>query len=154
MKNLSEDIINRITDSCRNGQKLVIVDNDLLNIINESLFQLQEFVKKLHKEYKSNLLLLPTEITWNLGVYDEERYNYPIVEYVDGFYKFYSDCNVNIFMLIKLEWLNDYKLLSRYIQDKLIEEFDSYLENEVKNHKSAIERINNVNFNVLTKWEI
>lgn len=154
MKILSEDIINRIIDSCRDGQKLVIVDNDLLNNINESLFQIQEFVRKLQKEYSKNLLSLPHEITWNLGVYDHEE-NYPIIECVeDGFYKFYSDHNVNIFMLVKLEWLNDYKLLSRYIQDKLIEEFDGYLENEVKNHKSAIERINNVNFNVLTKWEI
>lgn len=101
MKNLSEDIINRIIDSCKDGQKLVIVDNDLLNIINESLFQLQEFVKKLHKEYKSNLLLLPTEITWNLGVYDEERYNYPIVEYVDGFIN-----SILIVMSIFLCWLS------------------------------------------------
>lgn len=152
---LSEDNINRIIDACKDGQKLVIYDNDLLNNINESLFQLQEFVKKIHKEYKSNLLLLPTEISWNLGVYDEERESYPIIERVeDNFYKFYSDRNVNIFMLVKLEWLNDYKLLSKYIQDKLIEEFDGYLEKEVKNHKSAIERINNANFNILTKWEI
>lgn len=154
MKKLSEDIINRIIEGCKDNQKLVIVDNDLLNNINESLFQMKEFVRKLHKEYLKNLFSLPREITWNLGVYDHEE-NYPIIEYVeDGFYKFYSDHNVNIFMLVKLEWLNDYKLLSKYIQDILIKEFDEYLESEMRNHKSALERINNVNFNVLTKWEI
>lgn len=153
MKKLSEDIIDRIIEACKDNQKFVIVDNDLLNNINESLFQLQEFVRKLQKEYLKNLISLPREITWNLGVYDHEE-SYPIIEYIeDGFYKFYSNHNINIFMLIKLEWLNDHKLLSKYIQDILIKEFDEYLELEMKNHKSAIDRINNVNYNILTKWK-